>query len=112
MTFYISILYYLREVKNINGDMVFSIQLTEIKVESPTFFLEYEKYEVRMDEAFIKLKKCQDYVVYEDGTSLFLKITKKLECGEKYHLRIKFLDTERKNAIWVICFQPKGSAIT
>ena len=44
-----------------------------------------------MGRGYNKLNKNQDYEVNSDRTSLFVKITKKLECGEKHHIKMFIL---------------------
>ena len=89
-------------MKNINGDIVFSIQLFNVKV---VFSLEHEK----MGIGYNKLNKHQDYEVFSDNSTLFIKITKHLECEEKHHLKIKVLQPNGAITEWITNFQPKGS---
>ena len=63
--------------------MVFTINLVDVNA---VFTLHLEK----IFKGYNKLTS-QDYVINKDKTSLFIKITKKLECGEEYHLKIKTL---------------------
>ena len=88
-------------MKNINGDLVFSLQLVNVKV---VFSLEYEK----IGRGYNKLEKHKDYEVFRDDTTLFIKMTKKFECGEEHHLKIKVLGPDEKIVDLLTLFKPKG----
>ena len=68
------------------------------------FSLEYEK----MGRGYNKLNMNQDYEVNSDRTSLFVKITKKFECGEKHHMKMKVLEPSGGITELITLFQPKG----
>ena len=87
-------------MKNINGDMVFSIQHSDVKAVSS---LEYEKFGM----GYNKLNKPQDYEVFPDNNALFVKITKKLESGKNHHMKIKVLKPDGSQADLLTFFKPK-----
>ena len=68
------------------------------------FSLEYEK----MGRGYNKLNRNQDYEVNSDRTSLFVKITKKFECAEKHHMKMKVLEPSGDITELITLFQPKG----
>ena len=88
-------------MKNINGDIVFSIQLLDVKT---IFSLEHEK----LGMGYNKLNELQDFKVFSDNCTLFIKITKHFECGEKHHLKIKVRQPSGDITEWITHFQPKG----
>ena len=88
-------------MKNINEDIVFSIRLVDIKA---VFSLEYE----RMGRGYNKLKEHQDYEVFTDKNTFFIKIMKKLESGEKHHMKVNVLESSGDITEWITLFQPKG----
>ena len=50
----------------------------------------------------------QDYAIDKDNELLFINITKMLNCGEEYHLKIKMLQHDGNTAEWLLLFPPKG----
>ena len=80
--------------------MVFTINLVYVNA---VFTLHLEK----IFKGYNKLTS-QDYVINKDKTSLFIKITKKLECGEEYHLKIKTLQHDGSTRELLALFTPKG----
>ena len=69
--------------------------------------LEYEM----MGRGYNKLNMNQDYEVNSDRTSLFVIITKKLECGEKHHMKMNVLEPSGDITELIALFQPKGLII-
>ena len=90
-------------MKNINEDIVFSIRLVDIKNKT-VLSLEYEK----MGRGYNKLKEHQDYEVYTDKNTIFIKIMKKLESGGKHHMKVNVLESSGDITEWITLFQPKG----
>ena len=87
------------QIKNINGDVVFTIESLNFVI----FSLEYEK----IGRGYNTLDE-NDYIISTDENTLFIKITKALESKAEYHLKIKVLLRDKKIGEWLILFMPIG----
>ena len=68
------------------------------------FALELEK----IGNGYSKLAPNHDYAIDKDETSLFINITKILNCGEEYHLKIETLQNDGSTVEWLVLFTLKG----
>ena len=82
--------------------MVFTINSLDAKVNA-VLTLHLEK----IFKGYSKLTS-QDYVINKDKTLFIINITKKLECGEEYHLKIKTLQHDGSTTELLALFTPKG----
>ena len=86
----------------INKEVTISLQLADVN-----FVITLEHEEVSL--GYNKLTNGTDYEVHKGVSSLFIKITKKLDCGKLHHLKVKVNQkADGKDVEWITCFEPKG----
>ena len=102
---FIYIIFYFQhfsQVKMINKEVTVSVQLTDIN-----YIISLEHEEMGCD--YSKLTKGTDYEVHKDVTSLFIKITKQLDCEKEHHLKLTLNQSvDGTDVQWIIHFQPNG----
>ena len=86
----------------INKEVTLSVLLADI---NNFISLEHE----HMGCGYSELTKGTDYEEHRDATSLFIKVTKELDCGKEHNLKLNLNQTvDGTDAEWIIHFKPKG----
>ena len=86
----------------INKEVTVSLQLADINF---VISLEHEV----MTLGYNKLAKGTDYEVHKGVNSLFIKVTKKLDCEKLHHLKVKVNQKpDGKDDEWITCLKLKG----
>ena len=96
-----NVIFLSRLVKNINEDVVYSMKCEDLNGVSSVTWEE-------PGQNPINLVKNLDYEVVSDQSTLFLKITKKMDSQKQHCITIKVLDKDNIGQDWKVFCQPKG----